>query len=406
MKRTTLLTALLVAALCVPALAAQHPPVPDEQACPSDLKKFEGYPAFNPLVMDSKITFLQPGEYDFCRLMDNIYCSLGMIKNMNKNIAKFMDLLQCLTMDINGPVQLEADIPVGANGVLDSYELAVLAYVLNNPGHEMHEEVNTIWEANFHVFRDLVVEALAAATFSKSDDVFDKDIRALVHKMAPALTSSLTGILAGFATLGDELTNEALGELLYLLKDIGLEPPEGGIESIATGIPELGPNGDIDGDGYTNMEEYLYFVVQLGYNMDQYLAAAFSADQRPPSYDPDVTLTRKTGLVQIGDNVTLEAKMLYYYDMPLYVHWYKDGALIDGADALSLELINVQPEDSGVYSVTVGIELEEEDKAQAEVSAATVLTVSSDPLPVAGLAGLGVLAGALALAGARRFRRK
>ncbi|NLN94452.1 MAG: hypothetical protein GX130_14290 [Candidatus Hydrogenedens sp.] len=412
MKCTTFFTAFLVAALCLPALAAQHNPVPGPNfaGCPDDLTAFKGHARFDITKDQDPVKHLEPGQNDFCRLMDNIYCSLSLIAHMNKTIMDFADLVQCLTMDINGPLDLDAKIPVSPNGVLDSYELAVLAYVLNNPELEIYEEVNTAWEANFWELKELVVEALKIATLKSDDGVFDKDITGIIKMMAPALTPSLVGVLAGFATLGDETTNEALGELLGLLSDIGLEPPEGGIASITTGVPELGPDGDIDGDGYTNMEEYLYFVVQLGYDLDQYLSAVFDDNQTPPSYDPDVLLSRKTGFVQIGDNVTLEGKIIYYYDVPLYIHWYKDGALIEGANAMSLELLNVQPEDAGLYSIAIGIELEDEEavanKAQSELTASTILTVSNEALPVAGMASFGALVGALALVGIRRFRRK
>ena len=80
--------------------------------------------------------------------------------------------------------------------------------------------------------------------------------------------------------------------------------------------------------------------------------------------------------------------------------------LIDGATSLQFELLNAQASDSGVYQVVVGITVEDGGKAETEISATTVLNVSDSPLPVAGIAGIGALAGALTLVAARRFRRK
>jgi len=410
MRKTSALTVLLVAALCfaaLPALAEQHPPVPgpDFAGCPEDAQKFKGFPRFDITKDQDPVKFLDPGQYDFCKMMDNIYCSLALVVSLSADIANFANLVQCISMDINGPLNLDLKIPVQPNGVLDRYELAVLAYVLNTPSLPYYEEVKTAWEENFWELKELIVAALKAANL-KSDGVQDKDITAIVNMLAPALTPSLTGVIAGFATLGDEMTNIALGELLGLLEDIGLEPPEGGIAAITTGIPALGPHGDVDGDGYTNMEEYLYFVDQEGVSLDSYLAAVFDPNQTPPSYDPVVTLSRKTGFIQIGDNITLDAKLKFYYDLPNFVRWYKDGVLIDGATSLQFELLNAQASDSGVYQVVVGITVEDGGKAETEISATTVLNVSDSPLPVAGIAGIGALAGALTLVAARRFRRK
>ena len=48
-------------------------------------------------------------------------------------VADFAFLVQCLNMDINGPLDLEAEIPVTGNGIPDaSYELGILAAVLND----------------------------------------------------------------------------------------------------------------------------------------------------------------------------------------------------------------------------------------------------------------------------------
>lgn len=407
MKRTSIVMVLLAATLCVSAFAAHTPvPGPNFAGCPDEVTKFGGYPKFQMKEIVSEIRFLAPGGYDFCRLMDNIYCSLSLIANLNSTIMDFAELVQCLTMDINGPIDTDAKIPVSANGVLDSYELAILAHILNSPNHELFEVVNTAWEANFTALKELVVAALKVATLKKSDDTFDKDITGVVDMMAPALAPSLVGVLAGFATLGDATTNEALNELVGLLSDIGLEPPEGGIASITTGVPDLGPQGDIDGDGYTNMEEFLYFVNQMEYTLDQYVSAAFDPNAMPPSYDPIVKLERSTGLINVGDNVTIRARLNYYYDLPNFVKWYKDGVLIDGEEELSLSLLNVQIEDSGAYTVVVGITVsDDEDKGEEELTATTLLNVSTASLPVAGLAGMGLLVGVVALAGARRFRR-
>ncbi|HQB03462.1 MAG TPA: hypothetical protein PLY90_09215, partial [Candidatus Hydrogenedentes bacterium] len=190
MRKTSALTVLLVAALCfaaLPALAEQHPPVPgpDFAGCPEDAQKFKGFPRFDITKDQDPVKFLDPGQYDFCKMMDNIYCSLALVVSFSADIANFANLVQCISMDINGPLNLDLKIPVQPNGVLDRYELAVLAYVLNTPSLPYYEEVKTAWEENFWELKELIVAALKAANL-KSDGVQDKDITAIVNMLAPA----------------------------------------------------------------------------------------------------------------------------------------------------------------------------------------------------------------------------
>lgn len=355
--------------------------------------------------LNNPVTWPAPGGYDFCAYSDMIYCSLGSVASMLEEIADFADLVQCRYMDINGPVNLEADIPVSPNSIPDGqYELGVLAYVLNTPGNEYHTLATTYFQENFMYLRELVLYALFVNSF-KSDD---KDLRPIIENvLAPHLIPSLLCVLSGFAVLRDEETNLALDQLLLLLEDIGIAPPEGGIQAVTDGIPELGPLGDADGDGDSNRAEYLYFVGEMGYNATQYVAAVFDPNQALPVYDPVVDLTSPTGTYTIGSTITLKTDIANYYDVPEYVRWYKDEVLQEGSD-LTFEVLNAQTEDSGVYRVSVGIMVEEEGKAlvPASLTDSITITVSEDPLPVAGLAGMMLLASACALAGVAGIRRR
>ena len=215
------------------------------------------------------------GLVDFCAYADIVFCSLNPIAGIVPEVLQFASLVQCLTMDINGPLNLEAEIPVAGNGIPDgSYELGILA-ALYNAGDA---EVIAAYQANYQVIKDLIVDALAAYEM----EMKDKDIRSLVQQTAPYLVRSLTAILAGFTTLGDTQTNAALDQLLLLLAQIGITPPDGGIEAITTGIPRLGPEGDADNGGATNRREYEYYVTELGYTAAEYVAAALDPLQEPP----------------------------------------------------------------------------------------------------------------------------
>ncbi len=406
----------LALALCLlmatTGIAHAYDPVPgpdfagcDTNPMPFTPRPYWAYDADYETELNNPVTWPAPGGYDFCAYSDMIYCSLAALAGMLEEIADFADLVQCRYMDINGPVNLEAEIPVSPNGIPDAqYELGVLAYVLNTPGNEYHEAATVYFKDNFMYLRELVLYAL----YMNSLKADTKDLRPIVENMmAPHLVSSLLCVLSGFAVLRDEQTNLALDQLLLLLEDIGIAPPEGGIQAVTNGIPELGPFGDADGDGDSNYAEYQYFVGEMEYDATQYVAAVFDPNQALPVYDPIVSLTAPSGTYAVGSTIALKAELANYYEAPEYVRWYKDEVLLEGSE-LTFEVLNAQLEDSGVYRVSVGIMVEEEGKAlvPASLTDSLTLTVSEDPLPVAGLAGMMLLASACALAGVAGIRRR
>ncbi|HOM48858.1 MAG TPA: hypothetical protein PK491_10105, partial [Candidatus Hydrogenedentes bacterium] len=172
--------------------------------------------------------------YDFCGIFDVIYCSLGPAGSMSEDILNFANLVQCMFADINGPVDPDADIPVTPNGVLDSYELAIIAAILNDVNHPLNAAVTASFQGYFYEIKNLVMEALFLAKLKG-----DKDLRGTLFGLAPYLGGSLVSVLAGFAVMGDPVTDSALDALLGLLAQIGLAPPENGIASLGTPVPAL-----------------------------------------------------------------------------------------------------------------------------------------------------------------------
>lgn len=412
MKRVLLTCVLLVPAFVIvtagTAQAYTPVPGPDFDGCgpmPFTPRPFWAFNMDYETELNNPVTWPAPGGYEFCAYSDMIYCSLAALAGMLEEIADFADLVQCRYMDINGPVNMEADIPVSPNGIPDGqYELGVLAYVLNNTGNEYHVAAMTAFQDNFMYLRELVLYALYVNSL-KADD---KDLRPIVENvMAPHLVSSLLCVLSGFAVLRDEQTNAALDQLLLLLEDIGIAPPPGGIQAVTTGIPELGPYGDADGDGDSNYAEYQYFVGEMGYDATQYVDAVFDPNTKLPVYDPVVNLSATSGSYAVGSTVSLSAKIANYYDVPEYIRWTKDGALLDGSE-LTLEVLNAQVEDSGVYRIEVGIMVEDGGKAlvPGAIADSVNITVSDAPIPVAGVFGLTLLASACALAGVAGIRRR
>jgi hypothetical protein len=145
----------------------------------------------------------------------------------------------------------------------------------------------------------------------------------------------------------------------------------------------------------------------MGYDATQYVAVVFDPNQALPVYDPLVSLSATSGSYAVGSTVSLSAKIANYYDVPEYIRWTKDGALLDGSE-LTLEVLNAQVEDSGVYRIEVGIMVEDGGKAlvPGAIADSVNITVSDAPIPVAGVFGLTLLASACALAGVAGIRRR
>lgn len=391
MKKKSLLIGLLVVAMSGAAFA-QHTPVPDLESCPATVDvygnpvnwTFAPLPQFNAYVVGSPVNFATvEGQVDFCAYTDMIYCSLALVGGTFPEVLEFANLVQCLTMDINGPLNMEADIPVTGNGILDgSYELGILA-ALYNAGDT---EVMAAYQNNFTAVKNLLQQALDAAGYL-----------AILQAAAPYALGSLSSVLGGLCTLDDEQTNAALDQLLLLLADIGLEPPEGGIGAITTGLAYLGAEGDADNSGNSNRAEYNYFVGSLEYSAADYVAAALDSEQEPPDV---LTITGPTGRVVVGDNVTISVTV----NVGNWVsgQWFKGGSILEGEDGNALNLSNVQVADSGVYRVDVTVDA----KATEVHSASYTLTVLEFTVPVGSALGMVMLAGACGLAGVAGLRRR
>ena len=393
MKKKSLLIGLLVVAMSGMAVA-QYTPIPDLAACTGATLPFAPLPAFGlvpPATPTDAVDFTaSDGNYAFCEYADTIFCSLAPLATALPDIADFAFLVQCLNMDINGPLHPEADIPVTSNGIPDaSYELGILAAVLNDPSEPLHAAALAGFKQYYQNIKDLVVQALTSSGYI-----------GLVSMFAPNLVGSLTGVLAADATMGDATTNEALNQLLLLLEDLGLTPPPGGIGSLGTAVPELGPEGDADGDGYTNRQEYNYFVGSLEYPAADYVAAALDPAQTPPAV---LTITGPTGRVPLGADVTISVTV--NIGTAVNYQWYKDDAMLDGETGSAVELLNAQVADSGVYRVDVNVD-NGAGKAVELYSASFTLTVSEFSVPVGGAFGLIMLAGACGMAGVAGLRRR
>ena len=378
-----------------------------------------------------------PDPIDFCVILDSAYgtvsegAPLEWIPALLGEQAVLLQGLPCVIADLNGPI--EEDLPT-PNGLLDgSFELGVLAELVNNPGAytdllaasgldaaavrqgfldnyanlyspEMHNLATVLLPSLWPLLQSL----LAAEDPPIIIPDFSPEIQAAINALFPGLMQ----VMAGYATLGDEdsltttLTVAALLSLCdlitpgsCLINDIPTDPA-----AYTTFGPHLGPEGDADGDGYTNREEYEYFA---GVVKD---AAAYVEAALDPSINPGGAtegegegegegeaeiVIHGPAIVEEGDYVELRA----VGDAGTYT-WTKNGEVLTGETGSSLIIEEVVEADEGWYQVTV------HTKGVGVSDPFFLEVVPAGSLPVTGGLGIALLASACALAGAIGIRRR
>ena len=226
--------------------------------------------------------------------------------------------------DINGGY---TDNPVGVspNGMLDCrYELAIISAICKKPAGAQCIVVPSVNDMKSTWKRDLIFDAWVPNinTFRSQGGQYV----ALAENMAPALVGPLYEILVGLIMLGDSKTNEVVAQLATLLP--------GGSFNIASYItfPYLAKDGDADGDGRSNYEEYLDFGGVTGKSMPTpalYLSAVLDprlscgacldasgqdtdGDGLPDSVEMDLTHTNPYEADSDGDGVSDGMEVLVY----------------------------------------------------------------------------------------------
>ena len=126
----------------------------------------------------------------------------------------------------------------------------------------------------------------------------------------------------------------------------------------------------------------------------------------PAPAGPTGTISGNTHRPLVDDDVTLTLSLSNMVDEAPTYQWSKDGGELGGETGDELFLPAVQLDDTGDYSVVVTYVEEGGDAAYAEIEASTYIWVTEAGLPLAGGLGLGLIAGACALAGVVSIRRK
>ncbi len=251
-------------------------------------------------ALDNPVTsWPAAGNYDFCAAFDTTACSFGALGALSTDAVIYQSLFLCST-DMNGPVNPAGHIPLTANGIPDGeFELGLLAAVLNNTyaldpaktGGITNAEVLTAFKDNYNFFRVLVTTGFASMPTGGGVS----DMRSLISTLCgPYLHTGLAMIFAGYATEGDAQSLSALNALIAELGPMGFQLPAGGVQAHTTGFASiLGPDGDADGDGSSNRDEYNYFKAQG--------AAVTIAAQLNPAVIPPSPIT---GSIVINGNLS------------------------------------------------------------------------------------------------------
>ncbi|MFA7693175.1 MAG: hypothetical protein GX117_13730 [Candidatus Hydrogenedentes bacterium] len=295
-----------------------------------------------------------PGEYDFCAYMDTAYCSMEAITSLQPSLLEFVGLLQCLDGDMNGPVNLAEEIPMTPNGIPDgTAELAIVAAILNDPGHALYQETLEKFQHNVNEAKFILIQAYMHMPPLGSFP--GGDMRATIRLLVPYLSGSLLSLMGAYGVLGDDDSLNMLDALLETLQSFlaNLPLPEGGVRAILQSVPALNHEGDANNDGFTNRQAYEYFVEHLGYSEYEYSLFAVS-----PDYPIDLMQVDGGGVFVFGSTMELTAVIdgLVAEALDPYQYtWYKDGLPIPEATENMLILDNGSEADSGLYEVRVPV---------------------------------------------------
>jgi hypothetical protein len=260
-------------------------------------------PESSPPTYDYPVTsWPAAGSWDFCAAFDTASCSLSTISAFSTDIDAYVQYFRCGT-DLNGPPDANPEAaawPLTGNGIPDGeYELGLLAAVLNNTyalnpartGGVTNAQVLAVFQANFNYFKVMLTKAWANVQINPPPAA-PSDLRSMIPGLMPWYPSALVTILAGYATEGDVDSIAALNALIGLegqanpsaLSLMGLQWATGDVGAHTTGFSAiLGPNGDADGDCFTNHQEYNYFHSQGA-------AATIAAQLNQSIYPPPIQL--------------------------------------------------------------------------------------------------------------------
>ena len=250
-----------------------------------------------------------------------------------------------------------------ADGLVDRAQFRLLDALLREDGAPHHAEVLAAYQANL-------------ARFAQDNTL---GLRCNFMEFLYHFTCNDFGIyVATTFTLAEPVAYQTLAAEFLDNSGITLDPANYNL-SLANLLP---PNADLDGDGYTNAQEY---AAVCG-NMDAYVAAVKDASKNPATLPCcsncvlQITGEPQDAWKYAGQALTLSVAVK---DAEGTVHcrWYKGDSAV-GGDAPELVFSSLQPADSGLYRCVVSDASETVTSRTAQVAVADHITITGQPRSV------------------------
>lgn len=285
--------------------------------------------------------------------------------------------------DANGGFGGIDPLIIYGNGLLDSCEFALINACLRNTSLD--------WTANGGVSH-----AVVAAAWQNNLEQMREDLGG-TGGLALSVLRGLDSILAAFLTLGDPQSAGLPVLLIYAANSYNEFPLDLTVPSMSDYVllPEfLGFDGDADGDGVTNMQEYQFFMPLGGEEL--YVAAALN-----PAITPEPQCSNSEGgffkqgqafCLIVPDPVDLAGGFQWYKDDVALV----DDAFISGSQWRELHISSLRPEDAGVYECLYA----------DETATFGPILVNIYPVPALQPAGIAILAAMLSAVAMRHLHRR
>ena len=283
---------------------------------------------------------VRPGDDDF----------IGSLDYLNIAFSPYLaDLLPTLSFspwrfDANGALSdggsFSEPYRIPGNSMLESFEFALISYMLEHPSLDLSS-------------RGGPKAADVAAAWRNNVTEMNNTLGG-VGSIGDVLLPGLDTVMAGYMTLGDFNSTFLATTLIGLLNDIDNFPTNvSPVDPTAyVSFPDLlGNTADADKDGFTNDQEYAYFLPD---GPEAYAAGAL---------DPSKTPKLGDGLFEAGDSTRLPLMTRPAWDGT--IQWYHnghalaDGGGVSGSRTRCLLLSPLTVEDAGnytcVYQVAQGI---------------------------------------------------
>ena len=286
--------------------------------------------------------------------------------------------------DANGGTITIEPVAIVGNQMLDAAELGLIyaclhheSLDLSGTGGVTHAVVDAAWQHN-----------IARVT---------SDLGGLNGRVLTAIPG-LESIMGGYMTLGDSASTVVPVLLMTGISGFIQMPPGVSIPSpgnYTVLYQYFGPEGDADGDGFTNRQEYAYFMPIGG--VDLYVKAALDTAMTPElrceNTEGGTYAERTPFCLAVSGPVDLGGGFA----------WMKNGqvlsndAVLSGSQWRELHIEKLRLSDAGDYECVYDHGL--------KTFGPVTLQVEPQPVPAAGACGLAMLALAIASAGVWRQRR-